>query len=36
MIDTDTLLRCIGYTFDFLWKISPVAMLALFTWRLAR
>jgi len=32
----DTILRCIGYAFDFLWMITPVVMLGLFAWRLAR
>ncbi len=32
----ETLLRCIDYAFDFIWMISPVVMLAVFTWRLSR
>ncbi len=32
----DTILRCLDYAFDFLWMISPVVILGLLTWRLAR
>lgn len=32
----ETILRCIGYFLDFLWMISPVVILGLLTWRLAR
>ena len=32
----ETILRCIGYAFDFIWMISPVVILGLLTWRLAR
>jgi hypothetical protein len=32
----DTILRCIGYAFDFIWMISPILILGLLTWRLAR
>lgn len=35
-MDSDTILRCINYGFDFIWKMAPVAMLAVCTWRLAR
>lgn len=35
-MDPDTILRCINYGFDFIWKMAPVAMLAVCTWRLAR
>ncbi len=32
----DTILRCLDYAFDFIWMISPVVILGLLTWRLAR
>jgi hypothetical protein len=32
----DTILRCLDYAFDFIWIISPVVILGLLTWRLAR
>lgn len=35
-MDADTILRCIGYGFDFIWKMAPVAMLAVCTWRLTK
>lgn len=32
----ETILRFIQYSFDFLWMISPVVLLAVFSWRLAK
>jgi hypothetical protein len=32
----ETILRCIGYAFDFIWMISPLVILAVCTWRLSR
>jgi hypothetical protein len=32
----DTILRCLDYGFDFLWIVSPVVILGLLAWRIAR
>ncbi len=32
----ETILRCIDYAFDFCWMISPVVILAVCAWRLAK
>lgn len=32
----ETLLRCLDYAFDFIWMVSPVVMLAVCAWRLAK
>ena len=32
----ETMLRFIQYSFDFLWMIAPVVLLAVFSWRLAK
>jgi hypothetical protein len=32
----DTILRCLDFAFDFIWMVSPVVILGLCAWRLAR
>jgi hypothetical protein len=32
----DTILRCLDFAFDFIWMVSPVVILGVCAWRLAR
>ena len=35
-MDHETILRFLGYIYEFVWAMAPVAILGALTWRLTR